>query len=132
MYRSMKMIMGLTLGLVAQTSALASPKQLITHNLTDYESNAFVAGLVPSPHPTKPHSDGKVSWTAVRMSCFGHIIDDKCTAIIKVATETDNPIEIGTVELNVETGEITPKEMHSNGYKVIVNGIAESTVSVDD
>ncbi len=132
MHRMIQTAIALTLGLVIQTSALASPKQLITHNLTDRESNAFIEGTVPSPYPTKAHSVGKVFWASVRMSCFGHTVAEKCPALIRIGTNTDNPLDIGVVELNIETGEITPSVIHGNGYKLIVNGIAESTITVDD
>jgi len=121
----------LALSFAVQTTAFASPKQLITHNLTDYESNAFVAGTVPSQYPTKAHSSGKVFWAAVRMACTGHIIDSKCSALVRVGTNTENPIDVGTLELNIETGEITPSVVHGNGYTITVNGIAETTLSKD-
>ncbi len=111
--------------------ALATPRQLITHNLTDVESNAFVAGTIPSQHPTHPHSDGKVFWTAVKMACFGHITDGKCSALIKMATNTSNMIELGYVSIDMATGEITPKYIHANGYSVTVNGPAECTLNQD-
>lgn len=122
----------LTLGLVIQTSALAGPKQLITHNLTDLESNAFIAGTIPSQYPTKAHSTRQVFWAAVRMACFGHIVNNKCPALIKIGTDTDHPIEVGTVEMNLETGEITPEIVYGNGYKLVVNGPAEATISEDN
>ncbi len=45
--------------LVAAPS-LAAPKHMITHNKTDFESNAYVDGVIPSQHPTRAHSDGRV------------------------------------------------------------------------
>jgi hypothetical protein len=119
-----------TLSLIAAAS-FAAPKQLVTHNQTDYESNAFVAGTIPSQHPTKAHSDGKVFWAAVRVACIGHVVNGKCPALIRVATNTDNPIDLGSVELNLDTGEITPSTLHSNGFTMIVNGPGESTLIKD-
>lgn len=118
-----------TLSLTVSTGALASPKQLITHNLTDHESNAFVAGTIPSQYPTKAHADGKVFWAAVRMACFGHITDGKCPALIRIGTDTENPVDLGIVELDVETGVITPTMIRANGYLMVVNGIAETTIT---
>ncbi len=132
MHRMVQILTTLTLGLAVQANALASPKQLVTHNLTDHESNAFIAGTVPSQYPTKAHSTGKVFWAAVRMACFGHIVDDKCPALIKMDTDTDHPVELGMVELNVETGEITPQVLHGNGYKFVINGPGESTITDDN
>lgn len=129
MHKFITTIFAATLSLTISSSALASPKQLITHNLTNYESNAFVAGTIPSQYPTKAHADGKVFWAAVRMACFGHIVDGKCPALIRIGTDTDNPIDVGTVELNIETGAITPNMIRSHGYLIVVNGMAETTIT---
>ena len=124
----MKKLSAVALSLFAIT-AMAAPKHLITHNTTDAESNAFVAGTIPSQHPTKAHSDGKVFWTAVKMACFGHTVDNKCAAVIKMATNTPNPITVGTVIMDVNSGEITPAQLSANGYTVTVNGPGETTIS---
>lgn len=116
------------LGLASAMACAVPPRQLITHNTTDLDSNAFVAGTIPSQHPTKAHSDGKVLWTAVRMACYGHVVDGKCPALIKIATNTTNPIEVGMVYMDLNTGIITPSELHANGYAMIVNGPAETTL----
>jgi hypothetical protein len=108
----------------------APPKQLITHNNTYVESNAYIAGTIPSQNPTKPHSDNKVLWTVVRMACFGHLENKKCSAVIKMATNTATPVDIGTVSVNVDTGEITPKFLSANGYTMTVNGPGETTLDV--
>lgn len=116
------------LGLASAMAFAVPPRQLVTHNTTDLDSNAFVAGTIPSQHPTKAHSDGKVLWTAVRMACYGHVVDGKCPALIKIATNTANPIEVGMVYMDLNTGIITPSELHANGYAMIVNGPAETTL----
>lgn len=126
-----KSLATLALGLFTLTAMAAPPKQLITHNVTDVESNAYVAGIVPSQHPTRPHTDGKVFWTAVRMACFGHTVNGKCAALIKMATNTDNPVEIGTVTVDLNTGDITPKLISANGYSITVNGPGETTLTKD-
>jgi len=117
------------LTLVAATAMAAPPKQLITHNRTDVESNAFVAGTIPSQHPTRAHSDGVVFWTAVKMACFGHTNGDKCSALIKMASNTANPVDLGFVEMDLKTGDITPKQIVANGYIMTVNGPGETTIS---
>ncbi len=111
------------------TTSLAAPKQLITHNTTDLDSNAFVDGTIPSQHPTKAHSDGKVLWTAVKMACFGHTTNGKCKALIKMASNSGNPIEVGMLILDISSGEITPQRLNANGYTIIVNGPGETTIA---
>lgn len=119
-----------SLSLVA-TITSASPFFLITHNTTDSESNAFISGMIASPHPSKPHSDNKVSWLSVRMACFGHVVNNQCLAVIKMDTNTDHPIAIGTVNLDLSTGDITPKQISANGYTMTVIGVGESTITKD-
>lgn len=116
------------LGLASAMAFAIPPRQLITHNTTDLDSNAFVAGTIPSQHPTKAHSDGKVFWTAVRMACYGHVINGACPALIKVGTNTANPIELGMLYMDLTTGVITPSELHNHGYAMIVNGPGETTL----
>ena len=128
MNRLLKFLCIPALGFVTVT-AFATPKHLITHNATDLESNAFVAGTIPSQHPTKPHSDGKVFWTAVKLACFGHSVDGKCTALIKMATNTAYPITIGTLTMDLNSGDITPQQLSANGFTITVNGPGETTLS---
>ena len=128
MNRLIKVVTAGALGLCAAT-AIAAPKQLITHNTTNAESNAFVDGTIPSQHPTKPHSDGKVYWTAVKMACFGHTVDGKCNALILMETNTATPVTIGTLVMNLDSGDITPKQLSAHGYTITVNGPGETTIS---
>lgn len=123
-----KFLLFAALGLFS-LSTLAAPKQMITHNLTDLESNAFVDGVVPSQHPTRAHSDGKVFWTAVKLACFGHTINGKCSALIKMGTNLPIPIEIGTLSMDINTGEITPLQLSANGFTITVNGPGETTLT---
>ena len=118
----------LALGFASTMALAVPPKQLITHNTTDVDSNAFIAGTIPSQHPTKAYSDGKVLWASVRMGCFGHVINGKCSALIKMNINSAHPIELGTVSMDLNTGAITPNELHRNGYAMIVNGPAETTL----
>ena len=107
------------------------PKQLVTHNTTSVESNAFIDGTIASQYPTKAHTDGKVFWTIVKMACFGHTVNGKCSALIKMKTDTANPVTIGTVFLDLETGDITPKQVSANSYTITVNGLGETTLSTN-
>ncbi len=123
-----KTVTAITLGFAA-TAAIASPKQLVTHNLTNVESNAFVAGTIPSQHPTRAHSDNKVMWAGVRLACFGHVANGKCWALIKMATNTASPVDLGVVTIDLESGDITPKQMTAYGYTMTVNGPGETTIT---
>ena len=119
------------LGLFAATAIATPPKHLITHNRTDFESNAFVDGTIPSQHPTKAHDDGKVPWAAVKLACFGHTNGDICSALIKIATNTNNPINLGFLEMDLKTGDITPKQLSANGYTITVNGPGETAITAN-
>lgn len=132
MNRLLKTMTAGALGLFAAAAAFAvPPKQLVTHNTTAVESNAFIDGSVPSQHPTKAFSDGKIFWTAVKMACFGHTVNGKCSAVIKMSTNTANPVTIGTVSMDIETGDIMPKQLSANGYTIRVDGPGETTISTN-
>lgn len=109
--------------------AMAAPAYLLTHNKTDVESNAYVANKIPSNHPTAANSDGKVSWMMVKIACYLYATDGKCPAMIKMATNTAHPIDLGMLTLDLNTGDITPKTLTANGYTFTANGPAEGTLT---
>ena len=43
-------------------------------------------------------------------------------------TNTQNPVELGQVTIDLNTGDIQPTRLHANGYTMIVNGPAETTL----
>lgn len=110
-------------------SALAAPQFLTTHNHTDVESNAFVAGTIPSIHPTPAHQTRDVYWNMVRLACYGNMVDGRCPALIMMATDTNNPIALGWVYMDLDTGDISPKYVTGGGYTITVNGPGEATVT---
>jgi hypothetical protein len=107
----------------------AAPAFLMTHNKTDSESNAYIDGTIPSIYPTKKQSDSKVFWNMVRVACYGHLKGNICTALIKIDSNTPNPIDIGYVYMDLTTGDITPKQVNGNGYTITVNGPGETTIT---
>lgn len=110
-------------------TAFAIPAYLTTHNNTGIESNAYIAGSIPSPYPTPAYSTRQIYWNMVRMACYGHTSNGKCTALIKMGTDTANPIEIGTLSMDMDSGDITPKQISKNGYTLVINGPGEATIS---
>lgn len=112
-------------------SAYAAPKQLITHNHTNVESNAFVDGVIASQHPTKANSDNKVFWASVKVACFGRTKNNECRALIKMATDTQTPVDLGWASINLVTGEINPKYISGNGYHLEVDGPGETSLYQD-
>lgn len=129
MNRFLNSFVAIGISLLATTALAAPPKQLITHNRTDFESNAFVAGTIPGQHPTRAHTDGLVLWAAVKMACFQHTNGDKCSALVKMATNTANPIDIGVLTIDLKTGIITPDRVSANGFTIMVNGPGETTIT---
>ncbi|MGC1182659.1 hypothetical protein [Legionella sp.] len=121
-----KNLSAIALSLSAVT-AFSSPIYLTTHNHTGVESNAYVAG-VPSIYPTPANSTREVYWNLVKLACYGHTTGRNCPAVIKMATNTTDPIEIGTVSMNLDTGDISPKQITSNGYTLIVDGPGEASI----
>lgn len=106
----------------------AAPKQLITHNKTSVESNAFIDGSIPSVYPSKANNDNRVFWASVKLACYGRISNNICHALIKMKTDTPSPIDLGWVSLNLATGEILPASIVANGYRLTVNGPGETTL----
>lgn len=123
-----KNLCAITLGL-GVTAAFASPAYLITHNKTNEESNAYIDGTIASPYPTAANSTRQIYWNLVRMACYGHSTGNKCSAVIKMASNTTNPITLGTVTMDLVSGDITPKTLTSNGYTITVVGLAETTIT---
>ncbi|MFT4059569.1 MAG: hypothetical protein QM652_08485 [Legionella sp.] len=121
-----KSISAIALSLSVVT-AFAAPVYLTTHNNTNQESNAFIAG-VPSIYPTPANNTKQVYWNLVKIACHGHTNGKNCPAVIKMATNTANPIEVGTVTMNLDSGDISPKTISKNGYTLIVNGPGEATI----
>jgi hypothetical protein len=110
--------------------AFAAPKFMTTHNLSNVQTNAFVDG-VPGPAPTNPDASSQVSWMFVKIGCKAHAAEGICPAVIMMATNTPAPIELGTVYVNLESGDITPSRLSGGGYTLTVNGPGEITVSND-
>lgn len=113
---------------LAANFAFAGPTELVIHNTTDVESNAYIDGTIPSPNPTKPNSTNKVPWFIVKLVCTGHTTNNKCPALIKMATDTSDPVTLGTMKMDVDSGEITPSTISANGYVLVVNGPGEATI----
>ncbi|MDR3502514.1 MAG: hypothetical protein P4L79_08015 [Legionella sp.] len=112
---------------VTTVTALATPTHYITHNNTKWETNVIVKG-VDSPFPTLPYSTRKVAWRMVRLGCG---ITPVCAAVIKVATDTSDPIEIGTLYMDMDSGKITPQQISAQGYTAKVKDIAEVIITHD-
>lgn len=113
---------------LSAVTAFASPTYLTTHNNTNDESNAYIAGTIPSPYPTKANSTNQLHWNLVKLACFGHSVAGKCPALIKMSTNTNTPIELGMVSMDLDTGDISPKQLSANGYTFTVNGPGEATI----
>lgn len=112
--------------------AFAAPKQMVTHNHTDVESNAYIDGVIGSQFPTKPYSDNKVFWASVKLACYGHINPQhECHSLVRMATNSDNPVDLGWMTVNLVTGELNPKILRNNGYRLEVNGPGEVTLNLE-
>lgn len=107
----------------------ASPRNLIMHNHTDLESNAFINGIA-SPCPTAPHQEvNSVPWAIVKMACKS--TTGKCIATIKMATNTSTPFVLGVVELNLATGQVVPDTISANGYTMTAKPYVPGTLDVE-
>ncbi|ARG99673.1 hypothetical protein [Legionella micdadei] len=129
MNRMLKGLVVTALGL-STTVALANPTNLVIRNTTKVEMNEYIDGIIPAI-PTPPESKGTVPWNLIRMACYGYTVNNKCSALIKLATDTNRPFNLGTITIDIETGEISPKSITGpKGYKFTVTGAGEATLTV--
>ncbi|KTC75993.1 hypothetical protein Lbir_0062 [Legionella birminghamensis] len=129
MLRSLISPVFMVLGL-SSPSVLASPEHMIIHNKTDLISNAFVDEM-PGPRPTLAHSTSRVLWFIVQTGCRKHKAEGICPAVIKMGIDRDKPILVGTLYIDISSGEITPARISANGFNVDVDAPGEITISED-
>lgn len=115
--------------LASASYSYAAPAYLYTHNDTDLTAGAFVNGTIPPQHPTKPHSSSKIYWSLIKLVCSYNPKQPTCHATIKLGNNNNYTIEIGEVAINLDTGDITPKEISNNGYRVSVMGPGEALIT---
>ncbi|KTD63879.1 hypothetical protein [Legionella spiritensis] len=108
-------------------SVSASPKAMVTHNQTSMTTNAYVDG-VAAPKPAMPHSTTSVPWFFVKAGCDKHVGDGICPAVIKMNIDSDSPIEVGTLYVDLHSGVISPAEISAHGFTITVNAPGEITV----
>lgn len=111
-------------------NAFATPKAFITHNLTNKTTNVYV-DEVAAPNPAMPSETSKVAWFIVKAGCQKHKNEGVCPAVIKMDIENDFPIEVGTLNVDLESGVITPSRISGNGFVVNVNAPGEITVTAE-
>ncbi|KTD54097.1 hypothetical protein Lsai_2919 [Legionella sainthelensi] len=112
---------------LSTAATFAAPEYLTTHNNTSEESNAYIAGA-PSLYPTPANATKKIFWNLVKMACYGHTTNGKCSASIKMATNTPNPIDIADVTLDLNSGTITVDKQKNYDYLFTINGPGEATI----
>jgi len=98
----------------ASSIALAAPSELVVDNKTDYQARAYVHGI--SKNPAEAHSSMSLNWWALSMVCA---FQTECKAEVKVKTDTANPISLGNVSINLDTGVIDTSGLsHAEGFNV--------------
>jgi len=117
----------------ATSTVFAAPWTLTTINDTDDQSNAYF-GSYASPYPTAAHSKKSVLWALVKVICYKHSTKGKgkpCTATIKMKTNTNNPVTVGDLSLDLNTGVIHPDTLSKNGYTITAEGPGKARITVD-
>lgn len=128
----LKGVAAMTLGL-SSALAFAAPTHLITDNQTNFQSNAFINGTVQSPYPTPKMTKKKLLWSMVQLACSPYVDSQKqCSALIRMGTDTPNPVDVGWLKMNMSTGEITPTEVRHNGFIIKVIGAGEVVITEDN
>lgn len=128
----LKGLSAITLSFGIATAFATPPTYLTTYNHADKDSRAFIDGTVPSPDILKPRKAPYTKlWNIVRLACQGHTTKDKkCKAVIKM-DPNDKAIVVGTLTMNLDTGDITPISVSGNGYTIKVLGAGEVEITKD-
>jgi hypothetical protein len=99
---------------LASSVALAAPANLVVDNNTDFQARAYVKGI--SKNPAEPHSSLSINWSILNLICF---YQATCEAEVKVKTDSNNPLFLGKVTMNMSSGAIdTSKLSQLEGFKV--------------
>lgn len=121
--------LAITAALAALSSqVIAAPQYMISENKTHAQSNSYIAGKFPSPYPTNPGQTKKLLWPLVKLACFGNTQTDPttqheiCTAEIHMETDKPNHKILGSMNMDLDTGDITPKTLSAHGYTLTVKG----------
>ena len=113
MNKFIKLLAG-TFIVTTSSVALAAPSELVVENKTDYQARAYVNGM--SKNPAEAHSSMSLSWWALKLVCA---FQTDCKATVKMKTDTSNPVSLGDVSINLDSGIIdTSKLSHAEGFNV--------------
>ncbi len=124
-----KILLGSTL-IALTSSAFASPANLTTVNNSNHGKVYAKIGFYTSPEPVLPHQTRSRDWRSVQGLCGINGMPDKCSAEIIVKNDNNRREEsLGTMTMDVKTGEITPGNLSSAHYNLVVTGTAHVTVS---
>ncbi|WP_133131171.1 hypothetical protein [Legionella yabuuchiae] len=119
MSRFTKALIGASLSLSAAIAFAIPPSELVSHNNTDVQTQAFLGPNLDLPQqPTEPGAVKRVSWVSVRILCMNTPKPGICPAKIKLNTVPQTTL--GIVEMNLKNGDINPKVLSANGYKMTV------------
>ena len=105
--------------------ARAEPMYYVTHNRTDFETKTLIASDNPIFFSTPEHSSSKIDWWMLQHRCETLLMNHTCKVLLKAETNSNHPVELGVLTIDLKYGEIYPKYLSANGYSVSVIGIGE-------
>ena len=98
----------------ASSIALAAPSELVVENKTDYQARAYVNGI--SKNPAEAHSSMSLNWTMLKIVCMYRT---DCKAEVKMKADTSNPVSLGNVSINLDSGVINTSGLSlAEGFNV--------------
>jgi hypothetical protein len=127
-----KIFLGSTLAVLA-SSAFASPENLTTVNNSEHGKVYAKIGFYTSPEPVLPHQTRNRDWRSVQGLCGINGMPNQCSAEIIIENDKTHKREsLGSMSMDVSTGEISPGSLSSKHYNLVVTGTAHVTVTDKD
>ena len=124
-----KLVLGSALIAFSTVSAWASPSKMVTVNKSQANVYASIGGM-QSTDPVKPGEKRERSWFMVKGICAAAGQTKTCSAEV-VAQDGNSKVSIGKMNLDLDSGDITPKKQTSeNGkYTLTVTGVAQVLIT---
>lgn len=108
-------------------TALASPSYMVTENKTSASVSANIGGQ-ESRDPVKPGETKNRPWFLVKAMCKIAGQSSSCSADI-VANKNGDKSKLGTMTMNLDSGEISPKQLNNGRYTLNVVGNAHVIIT---
>lgn len=116
MTRTAKSLLLASLCISSALHAAPPPVFNVVNNL-GVATESYIAGQMTSSTPA--NSTRSKTWGTIALKCTSHRLNPICPVTIMLATAPKTVL--GTLNINIISGEISPKVLSSNGYTMTLN-----------